>query len=73
MGIFLENYRLAETKLELERDSEEGEYQSHKLLFGNRSILLSTKSLLNGSLLGETIPDEFLFGFSDETDTQFHV
>jgi hypothetical protein len=73
LGIFSENYRLPETKLRLERDLEEEKYQNHKLLFGNKSILLSTKTLLNGSLLGEAIPDEFLFDFSDETDTQFHV
>jgi hypothetical protein len=65
--------RLPEIKFGLERDLEEEEYQNHKLLFGNKFILLSTKTLLNGSLLGETIPNEFLFDFSIETDTQFHV
>jgi hypothetical protein len=65
--------RLPEINFGLARDLEEEKYQNHKLLFGNKSILLRTKTLLKRNLVGETIQDGFLFDLSDETDTQFYV
>ena len=73
MGIFTENRRLPEITFKLEKDFEEEVYQNSKLLFGDKSILLNTKTLLKGNLIGGTIPDGFLFDLSDETDPQFYL
>ncbi len=73
MGIFTENRRLPEITFRLERDFEEEVYRNSKLLFGDKSILLDTKTLLKGNLIGGTIPDGFLFDLSDTTDPQFYL
>jgi predicted transport protein len=73
MGIFTTSHRLPEVTFNLEKDFEEEVYENSKLLFGEKSILLDTKTLLKGNVLGGTIPDGFLFDLSDETDPQFYL
>lgn len=73
MGIFTTNGRLPEVTFRLENDFEEDVYQNSKLLFGENTILLDTKTLLRGNILGGTIPDGFLFDLSDINDPQFYL
>ena len=73
MGIFTKNRQLPEVAFELEKDFEEEISQNSKLLFGDKSIFLDTKTLLKGDLIGGTIPDGFLFDLSDRTDLQFYL
>ncbi len=73
MGVFTTNRRLPEVTFQKEKDFEEEVFANSKLLFGEKTILLDTKTLLKGNLLGGTIPDGFLFDLSDETDPKFYL
>jgi hypothetical protein len=73
MGIFNNNGRLPEVTFNLENDFEEDVYQNSKLLFGENTILLDTKTLLRGNILGGTIPDGFLFDLTDVNEPQFYL
>ena len=73
MGIFTSNRRLPEVTFRIEKDFEEEVYQNSKLFFGEKSILIDTKTLLKGNILGGTIPDGFLFDLSDEAEPQFYL
>ena len=73
MGIFTDSGRLPEVIFGLEKDFEENVFKNSKLLFGENTILLDTKTLLRGNILGGTIPDGFLFDLSDVNDSQFYL
>ena len=73
MGIFTTNHRLPEVSFHKEKDFEEEVYKNSKLFFGEKSILIDTKTLLKGNFLGGTIPDGFLFDLSDKTEPQFYL
>ena len=73
VGIFSDNRRLPEISFKLEKEFEEEVYRNSKLLFGEKSILLDTKTLLKGDRIGGTIPDGFLFDLSNTSDPQFYL
>jgi hypothetical protein len=43
------------------------------LIFGEKSIFLDVKNLINTSSLGGAIPDGFLFDFRDEENPDFYI
>ena len=55
-------------------DAFEQEIQHNsKLIFGEKSIYLDTKKLVNTQSLGGVIPDGFLFDFRDQENPEFYI
>ncbi len=73
MGVFTPEKRLPEVVFNLEKDFEKEVFENYQLFFGDRSVLLETKTLIQGDLLGGTIPDGFLFDLNDPDDPQFYL
>jgi hypothetical protein len=73
MAVFYSDRRLPEIAFSLEKEFEDDVFGRSEMLFGKHSILIDTKTLLKGKLLGGTIPDGFLFDLSDLNDPQFYL
>ena len=48
-------------------------FTNSKLFFGEDTILISDKTKISGMSLGKTIPDGFLFDFTDLDDIKFSI
>lgn len=73
MSLYFNGKKFVEFKYRLEAEFEEKVFENHKLLFGSNTILLDIKKKLNSGDLGKTIPDGFLFDFTDPDDPRFYI
>jgi predicted transport protein len=62
-----------ESKYSLESDFERMIMDSHKVLFGENTIIIDAKRKIGSSALGNTIPDGFLFDMSDPENREFYL
>ena len=62
-----------ENKYSLENDFERMIMDSHKVLFGEDTIIIDAKRKIGSSALGNTIPDGFLFDMSDPENREFYL
>jgi len=73
MNILQGNKRFVETQFEYEEDFEELVRSQSKILFGEDTIFIYTKRKLKGLVLGNTIPDGFLFDLTDLENPEFYL
>lgn len=73
MTIILNGKRFAQFTYPNERDFEDDIVRSSKILFGSAAIYIDAKKKIESKTLGTTVPDGFLFDFSDPTDPQFYI
>lgn len=73
MVVFFKNQIFKKKSYKLEKDFEDTIYQNSKLFFGKDTILISDKRKISGMSLGKTIPDGFLFDFTDLDDIKFYI
>ena len=73
MDIFLKNKRLSEINFKLEKNFEKEIFDNHKIFFGKETILIDAKKKIKTKDLGDTIPDGFLFDFSNKYDPTFYI
>lgn len=73
MSLYFNGKKYVEYKYGLESEFEEKVFEQSKHLFGSNTILLDVKKKLNSGELGKTIPDGFLFDFSDPEDPRFYI
>lgn len=73
MSVFYKNKKYIEHTFDSEAQFEKMVFEKHKLLFGSNTVLLDVKKKLNTGELGKTIPDGFLFDFSDLDDPKFYI
>ena len=72
MTILQGNKRFVETQFKLEKDLEELVRSQSKILFGENTIFI-TKRKLKGLVLGNTIPDGFLFDLTEAENPEFYL
>ena len=65
--------RFDEKKFQLEADFEEQIVVSHPAIFGKDSIYIDAKKKIKTGALGNTIPDGFLFNFTDMQNPEFYL
>ena len=73
MTILQGNKRFVESQFEYESDFEELVRSQSKVLFGEDTIFIYTKRKLKGLVLGNTIPDGFLFDLTDPENPEFYL
>ena len=73
MAIFTKSQRLPEVIFKKERDFEREIFDNYKLLFGQKTILIESKMKIESKSLGGSIPDGFLFDFSDQNEPKFYL
>ena len=73
MGIYFKGTVFQKKKYNLEADFEDMIFKNSTLFFGEDTILIPKKTKISGSSLGNTIPDGFLFDFSDMNDIKFFL
>lgn len=73
MSLYFNGNKYVEYKYALESEFENKVFEQAKYLFGSNTILLDVKKKLNSGELGKTIPDGFLFDFSDPEDPRFFI
>lgn len=57
-----------------EKEFEREVFDNYRLLFGSNTVLLGAKKKINkGGRLGETVPDGFLFDWSDKNKPRFYL
>jgi predicted transport protein len=73
-AIYMDGKRFIETDF---KGAEEGfeniVKQNYKTLFGSKSIYFDIKNKISTKTLGSSIPDGFLFDFTDEEDPKFYL
>ena len=73
MAIYFNGKTFEKKKYKLESDFERMIFKNASLFFGENTILIDTKTKISGGSLGNTIPDGFLFDFSDLSDIKFYI
>ena len=73
MGIYFKGTVFHKKKYNLEAEFEDMIFKNSTLFFGEDTILIPKKTKISGSSLGNTIPDGFLFDFSDMNDIKFFL
>lgn len=73
MSVFYKNKKFIECRFDLESDFEKVIFENYRQLFGTNTILLDVKKKLDSGELGKTIPDGFLFDFSNLEDPRFYL
>ena len=66
LGIFKKEYKL-------EAEFEKLVVDNSKILFGENTIFVDAKKIIDNNSLGGVIPDGFLFDFSDRKNTEFYL
>ena len=64
---------MQEVEFGSEAELEGAVFDNYKLLFGESAFLIDTKKKLAGQNLGATIPDGFMFEFSDREEPRFYL
>ena len=73
MGIYFKGTVFHKKQYKYESEFEDMIFKNSTLFFGEDTILIQTKTKISGSSLGNTIPDGFLFDFSDMNDIKFFL
>ena len=73
MGIYFKGTVFDKKNYNYESEFEDMIFKNSTLFFGEDTILIQTKTKISGSSLGNTIPDGFLFDFSDMNDIKFYL
>lgn len=73
MGIYFKGTVFHKKKYKYESEFEDMIFKNSTLFFGEDTILIQKKTKISGSSLGNTIPDGFLFDFSDMNDIKFFL
>jgi predicted transport protein len=72
--ILIQNKKLFREKIYLlENDLELEVINYSKQIFGEKTVYINTKKKIGGKSLGNTIPDGFLFDFSDKDSPAFYL
>ena len=73
MAIYFNGKTFEKKKYKFESDFEKMIFEKKSLFFGDNTILIDAKTKISGGPLGNTIPDGFLFDFSDSSDIKFYI
>ena len=73
MIIYFKGTVFDKKKYKNESEFEDMIFKNSSLFFGEDTILIQKKTKISGSSLGNTIPDGFLFDFSDMNDIKFFL
>lgn len=73
MAVYFNNKKFSEYKYTLEEDFEKLIAENSKLLFGEKTIYIDAKKKIDTKALGGSIPDGFLFDFSDPDSPEFYL
>lgn len=73
MSIIIDDKRYVETDFRLEEDFEKMVCEQAKTLFGKDTLYINAKHKLKDVPLGASIPDGFLFDFSDPENPEFYI
>lgn len=73
MLLYRENEIFQEYVYEDESEFENDIIERSKLLFGRDSVMIDTKKKVEAKAIGGTIPDGFLFDFSDRESPEFYL
>jgi predicted transport protein len=68
MSIYLNTKKFEEMKFEKESDFEDLIFSNSDIIFGKSRILISAKKKINAGDLGKSIPDGFLFDFTEQSN-----
>ena len=73
MSIFYNGEKYSECSFVKEQELEDLVVKHSKILFGENTIYIDSKKKINTGNLGKTIPDGFLFDFSDIDNPKFYL
>ncbi|PEC46373.1 hypothetical protein [Bacillus sp. AFS096315] len=73
MGVYLQQQRYSEKVYKLESDLERDVVNNAKIFFGPNAIYIDAKRKIESKSLGGSIPDGFLFDFSDVENPVFYI
>lgn len=73
MTVVVNGKRFAQFSYPNEKDFEQDVVQFAKVLFGPSVVYIDAKKRLESKTLGNTVPDGFLFVFSEPTDPRFYI
>lgn len=68
MSIYLKTRKFEEIKFDKESEFEDLIFSNSDVIFGKARVLISAKKKINAGDLGKSIPDGFLFDFSEQTN-----
>ena len=73
MVLFNENKKYYEFAYPKEEDIEKDVIQNSQLFFGDKSLFIDAKRKIDSKFIGATIPDGFLFDFSEPDNPEFYI
>lgn len=73
MVIYSQNRRFEEFKYNLEEQFESDVVSNSSMLFGPKTVYIDAKRRIYSKYIGATIPDGFLFDFSDSENPEFYL
>ena len=73
LSIVYNDQKYLEYKYKKEEDYENDIFEKSSTFFGNKSVLINSKKLIESTALGGTIPDGFLFDFADKSNPNFYL
>lgn len=73
MVLFNENKKYYEFAYPREEDIERDVIQNSQLFFGDKSFFIDAKRKIDSKFIGATIPDGFLFDFSEPDNPEFYI
>lgn len=73
MLLFNENKKYYEFAYPKEEDIERDVIQNSQLFFGDKSLFIDAKRKIDSKFIGATIPDGFLFDFSEPDNPEFYI
>jgi len=73
MVLFNENKKYYEFAYPKEEDIERDVIQNSQLFFGDKSLFIDAKRKIDSKFIGATIPDGFLFDFSEPDNPEFYI
>lgn len=73
MVLFNQTKKYLEYSYLKEEDIEKDVIQNSKLFFGSKSIFIDAKRKLDAKFIGATIPDGFLFDFTEPDNPEFYI
>ncbi len=73
MVIFKNGKKFKEYRYVSENELEKELIENYKLFFGKKTIFIEAKRKIESKVLGSTIPDGFLFDFSDKEEPEFYI
>ncbi|MEW6525075.1 MAG: phage portal protein [Spirochaetota bacterium] len=73
MALFFNNKKFNEYKFMVEEEFEKLVSDNSKIFFGDKTIYIDAKKKIETKALGGSIPDGFLFDFSDSDNPEFYL